>query len=72
MAEPLHRLDSETCKGEGICVEVCPEDVLELVGGKAATVHSRAGHCILCGQCVAVCPSGALQMSKLPAEDCVR
>ena len=25
--------------------------------------------CIMCGQCVAVCPAEALQMPKLPADD---
>jgi ferredoxin len=69
MVEELHVVDRESCKGDGICVDICPEDVLELADGKAATVVSRAGHCILCGQCVAVCPNEALRMPKLPSED---
>ena len=31
-----------------------------MADGKAATVESREGFCILCGQCVAVCPTGSL------------
>ena len=69
MAEQLHSVDSETCKGDGICVDICPEQVLRILDDKAVTVESRAGHCILCGQCVAVCPNEALQMTKLPAKD---
>jgi NAD-dependent dihydropyrimidine dehydrogenase PreA subunit/nitroreductase len=69
MAEPLHLVDSEACKGDGICVDICPENVLELVGGRSATVAPRADDCILCGQCVAVCPCDALEMPKLAAED---
>ncbi len=69
MAEELHFVDPETCKGDGVCVDICPEDVLEIVDGKAATVKLRASHCILCGQCVAVCPNEALRIPKLPAED---
>ena len=69
MAEALHWVDLETCRGDGICVDVCPEDVLEILDGKAATVEERGVHCILCGQCVAVCPTESIEMPKLPAED---
>ena len=40
--------------------------VLAIVDGKASTVESRAEACILCGQCVAVCPTESLQMPELP------
>ncbi len=69
MSESLHRLDAEACRGDGICVEICPEKVLEVVDGKAATVRERADRCILCGQCVAVCPNEALRLTKLPDKD---
>lgn len=68
MAEQLHRVNLETCNGDGICADVCPENALELVDEKAATVDDRAEHCIMCGQCVAVCPTESLQMPDLPAE----
>jgi nitroreductase/NAD-dependent dihydropyrimidine dehydrogenase PreA subunit len=69
MAEPLHLVDPETCKGDGICVDICPEKILEIVDAKAATVDNRDDNCILCGQCVAICPNDSLRMPKLPAED---
>lgn len=69
MAEALHLVDLETCRGDGICVDVCPENVLEILDGKAATVASRADTCIKCGQCVAVCPTDSLQMPEFPAND---
>jgi ferredoxin len=69
MTERLHAVDPEKCNGDGLCAAVCPKDVLAVVDGRAATVEGRAGSCILCGQCVAVCPAGALRMPKLPMED---
>jgi len=72
MAEQLHAVDLETCTGDGLCAEVCPEDALEMVDEKAATVETRADSCIFCGQCVAVCPTESLEMPKLPKEDFYR
>ena len=69
MLEAIHHVDSQACKGDALCVDVCPENVLEILDGTAATVEERAGHCILCGQCVAICPCDALQMRQLPAVD---
>jgi ferredoxin len=69
MAEQLHVVDLETCLGDGICAEICPEDILEMADEKAATVEDRADHCIECGQCVAVCPTESMAMPRLPMED---
>jgi ferredoxin len=40
-----------------------------LVDEKAATIEARADACILCGQCVAVCPTESLTMPQMPMED---
>lgn len=69
MTEPLHHVDPETCLADGICVDVCPERVLEIRDGMATTVESRAAECIECGQCVAVCPTESIQISALAASD---
>jgi ferredoxin len=69
MAQQLHIVDTETCLGDGICVDVCPENTLEIVDEKASSVEDRAEFCIECGQCVAVCPTESLTMPKLPMED---
>jgi len=68
MSGQLHLVNPEACKGDGICVNVCPEKVLEIVNKKAVTVESREKACIMCGQCVAVCPTESIQMPELPAE----
>lgn len=69
MATQLHQVDPETCKGDGICADICPENVLEMVDGRAASVEGRLEACIKCGQCVAVCPTESLHMPELPAEN---
>ena len=63
MLQPLHVVDVENCKGDGICADVCPENALEMVEDRAATVEDRVDSCILCGQCVAVCPADALHVT---------
>ena len=69
MTQQLHVVDPETCLGDGICVDVCPENALEIVDEKACSVEARAEFCIECGQCVAVCPTESLTMPKLPMKD---
>jgi ferredoxin len=69
MAQQIHIVDTDTCLGDGICAEICLEDILEMLDEKAATVADRADACILCGQCVAVCPTESLSMPQLPVED---
>jgi len=69
MANQLHLVDPESCTGDGICADVCPQNILEIVDGTASTLEDRAGDCIYCGQCVAVCPNDSLRMPELPYED---
>jgi nitroreductase/NAD-dependent dihydropyrimidine dehydrogenase PreA subunit len=54
----------ETCTGCGLCMEVCPSFVFELMDTKAAVV--RGDWCIGCGHCGAVCPEGAVRHEAVP------
>ncbi|MGD9253754.1 MAG: nitroreductase family protein [Holophagae bacterium] len=69
MLKQLHVVDSDACTGDGLCVDVCPENAIELVNDLASTVEGRAEHCLFCGQCVAMCPTGALEVRTLNPND---
>jgi ferredoxin len=51
-------LDEEKCKGCGICLDVCPHEVLALKEGKIEIID-RDG-CMECGACMKNCPCEAL------------
>ncbi len=56
MSHPV--IVADECIGCGICVDACPQEVLEVVGGVADTVNEDA--CIACGDCLEECPMGAI------------
>ena len=59
MAAP--EIDTDECSGCGICVDSCPEGVLDIVGSTAAVVNEDS--CIECGECERVCPMDLPLMS---------
>ena len=66
-------LNSEECKGCGLCVEACPPKILSLADrlnryGYHPVAYSGAG-CTGCGVCFFVCPEpGAITVLLLAAE----
>jgi nitroreductase/NAD-dependent dihydropyrimidine dehydrogenase PreA subunit len=67
----LFTVDKETCNQDGICKSVCPVGIIDL--GKDGFPTAVAGAeelCIVCGHCVAACPTGSLSHRKMPLEDC--
>ena len=65
----LHQIDSERCKGCGLCVAVCPKNVLELTKELNAKgyfpVHqARPEDCIYCAICCVMCPDVAISITE--------
>ena len=62
-------IDTERCKKDGLCAMICPVTVIQQ--DEKATVpkisDERMEYCIACGQCVAICPHGAISHSEFPS-----
>ncbi len=68
-----HIIESERCKGCGLCVNICPKNVLEIVDKVNAKGHfpvhqARPEDCIHCTMCCIVCPDVAIEIKKTQEE----
>jgi len=61
-------VDQARCKKDGLCAMTCPLDILvqEEKGAIPTIDESRRKRCFRCGQCVAICPHGAITHSDYP------
>lgn len=57
MPHPI--VNEEECSACGICVDACPEGVLDIVGDVAEPVNDE--DCTDCGTCLEECPMGAIE-----------
>ena len=69
---PRVEFDSQVCKGCGVCIEACPEDIIEYAGtfnhrGVRPTqlVPDGLVRCSACGNCAVVCPDSAVTVDNL-------
>ena len=59
-------IDTDKCKKDGSCALVCPEAIF--VQEEKATIPkiNHSEECIACGQCVSICPQGAVMHADFP------
>ncbi len=63
------RINNSRCTGKMECMRACPTRALRVKGGKARLIPER---CIDCGQCLTICPSGAISATTLSFRDLQR
>jgi len=68
-----HFIDVDRCKGCGLCVTVCPKNVLEISDemnnmGYYPAYQARPQDCISCAICCVMCPDVAITITQI-AED---
>ena len=61
-------IDTEICKKDGLCAMTCPVSVLQQSEKATIPIISadHLGSCFGCGQCVSICPGGAISHSNYP------
>jgi len=63
-------IDLSLCNKDGLCISECPAMLLSRGADRFPVVAADAAErCILCGHCVAVCPTGALTLAGKGAAD---
>lgn len=55
-------IDYNKCTACGLCVSVCKDFSLRIVGEKLKVSNSPLFGCMACGHCMAICPHGAIQV----------
>lgn len=57
-------VDEKKCRGDGVCIEVCPRNCFELAAGRQVAIMPRADQCVQCGACIVQCPCDALRFES--------
>jgi len=68
-----HTIDSNRCKGCGLCIMVCPKKVLEIstdvnTKGYFPAYQARPKDCIHCTACCMICPDVAITITETAEE----
>ena len=60
---PIKKVDAGMCTGCGICVDVCPEDVLHMDNSKKKAYIAYPKDCVACLLCEFICPVQCIEAS---------
>jgi NAD-dependent dihydropyrimidine dehydrogenase PreA subunit len=59
--KPQVELVADRCTGAAECVQVCPREVLKMIGRRRKVEIRNSDQCIQCGACIVQCPEDALR-----------
>lgn len=64
---PLFTIDNDKCNKDGLCAAECPVGCIDFAEGEFPKPHEKKqAYCLSCGHCMAVCPSDAIHLERLP------
>lgn len=66
----LFRINESLCTGDGLCVLICPAELIAMTSDGPVAIPDAEKRCNLCGHCVAICPTGAFSLLHMPVERC--
>ena len=58
------RNDLSACIGCGMCVDICPMDVMRLDAEHGKSVIAHVAQCMTCGQCWLHCPTESIAIQN--------
>ena len=58
----IHNLDQDICTGCGICVAICPQDVLRMDETSKKAVITYPQDCVACWGCEFFCPVNCIEV----------
>ena len=65
----VYKIDTQRCKGCGLCASVCPKGVLKISDeisdrGYYPACQAHPEKCVFCATCCLMCPDVAITISK--------
>jgi len=72
--KPIFHVDKNKCCGDGLCVNICPMNLLKLKEGESypSILEDKEKNCIKCAHCLCVCPHFAISIDGINPENCLK
>jgi NAD-dependent dihydropyrimidine dehydrogenase PreA subunit len=64
----IEKIDETKCTGCGICVDVCPTDMLRMDEKEEKAIIKYPEDCMTCYTCELKCPVGAIEVHPFKEE----